>query len=276
LGAGTVTASWKWYYFQDNVYEKIGDRIKEYSQQERRLSRRKRYTEKGFILMIPQQAQLCTVERDGIRMICTGVIEPEEKEEGNENHTSFNSFITNKLKTARNPEQYIWMLEDNETPSEHNLQLLKESLEANELIGCTDASTKDGVSTAFFKFQTKAGATVLQGEVLVPGEDQIQCSHRGEMGGAAAALSWLQLIIEYKKIKNGTVHLGCDSDNVVSIGLQQDSESNSVADHYDLVRACRRVRKEIHPIEVVAVKVEGHTDNLTRRKTTMEKNEYRM
>ena len=104
LGAGTVTDSWKWYYFQDNVYEKIGDRIKEYSQQERRLSRRKRYTEKGYILKIPQQAQPCTVEKDGTRVICTGVIQPEDKEEGNGHHTSFTSFITNKFKTARVPE----------------------------------------------------------------------------------------------------------------------------------------------------------------------------
>ena len=271
LGQGKVTDSWKWYYHQDTVYEKAGGITKEYSQQGTRLSRRKRYREKGIIQQVPSLACPCTVEKDGVNIIFTGVIRP-EVEATDENHLSpFMFYLKNKMIQAIVPEQYIWMLEDSDPPTEKQMQQLKESLEANELVGCTDASTKDGISTASFKFQTKEGITVLQGEVLVPGDDKIQCSHRGEMGGAAAALTYLQMVTDYKQIRTGRVHFGCDSDNVVNVGLYQQKETNSVAEHYDLVRACHRARKALHPIEVVPVHVQGHTDHLSRKKTIMEK-----
>jgi hypothetical protein len=151
------------------------------------------------------------------------------------------------------------------------MQQLQVSLEKEELIGCTDASTKDGISTASFKFQTKQGLTVLQGEVLVPGEKDIQCSHRGEMGGAAAALTYLQTIVEYKNIKSGSVRFGCDSDNVVNIGLRQTLTTNSIADHYDLVRRCHEAREALQPITLLPMNVKGHTDNTYGKKTVLEK-----
>ena len=200
----------------------------------------------------------------------TGVIQPEESPP-QDSAPPFVCHLKRKLKEAILPEQFIWMFYDNEPPTEEQMQLLKESIEKNELIGCTDASTKDGISTASFKFQNKQGVTVLQGESLIPGKEHIQCSHRGEMGGAAAALTYLQTIVEYKNITKGSFKFGCDSDNVVNVGLRQKSQSRSVADHYDLVRRCHEVRDALHPVLLIPVQVKGHTDNITRKKTTMEK-----
>ena len=91
------------------------------------------------------------------------------------------------------------------------------------------------------------------------------------MGGAAAALHYLHTVIKYKGIKSGSVRFGCDSDGVVNIGLTQTSNTNSVADHYDLIRCCRKSRTNIHPVKINPVIVQGHTDKLLRRKTDMEK-----
>ena len=91
------------------------------------------------------------------------------------------------------------------------------------------------------------------------------------MGGAAAALHYLQTVIEYKEINSGSIRFGCDSDGVVNIGLTQTSQTNSVADHYDLIRLCRKSRTNIYPVRIVPETVQGHKDKLHRRKTAMEK-----
>jgi hypothetical protein len=271
LGAGKVTNSWKWYCDEDTIYEENQKIVTVYSQYGTRRSRRKHYRHSNTIQARPPQALPCTVERDRNNIVMTGKIIPEEAIATEDDKPPFIKYLQKKLKAAICPEQLIWMIYDNDPPSEDQMQQLKESMEREELIGCTDASTKNGISTASFKFQTKNRITVLQGEVMVPGDHEIQCSHRGEMGGAAAALTYLQLIIEYKNIQKGSVRFGCDSDNVVNIGLRQTSDSNSITEHYDLVRRCREARKAIQPIRIIPVNVKGHTDTLFRKKTTMEK-----
>ena len=272
LGAGQVTSSWKWYCDEDRLYEENKNTVTVYSQYGTRRSRRKNYRLSNTIPARPLQALPCTVERHRNNIVMTGKIIPEKDEVATgESNLSFINYLQKKLKASTCPEQLIWMIYDNDPPSEEQMQQLKDSMEKDELIGCTDASTKNGISTASFKFQTKNKITVLQGEVLVPGDQEIQCSHRGEMGGAAAALTYLQLIVEYKNIQKGSVRFGCDSDNVVNIGLRQTSESNSITEHYDLVRRCREARKAIQPVRIVPVNVKGHTDTLYRKKTTMEK-----
>ena len=57
---------------------------------------------------------------------------------------------------------------------------------------------KDGIATASFALQTTDQEIVLQGEVIIPGSSSIQCSYRGEMGGAAAALQYLHTVTKYK------------------------------------------------------------------------------
>ena len=130
---------------------------------------------------------------------------------------------------------------------------------------------KDGIATASFALQTTDQEIVLQGEVIIPGSSSIQCSYRGEMGGAAAALQYLHTVTKYKGIETGSVRFGCDSDGVVKIGITQTSISNSTADHYDLIRCCRKSRTDILPVRIDPVIVQGHTDKFLRRKTDMEK-----
>ena len=104
---------------------------------------------------------------------------------------------------------------------------------------------KDGIATASFALQTTDQEIVLQGEVIIPGYQSIESSYRGEMGGAAAALHYLHTVIKYKGINSGSIRFGCDNDEVVNIGLTQTSNTNSVADHYDLIRLCRNSRTNI-------------------------------
>ena len=164
------------------------------------------------------------------------------------------------------------MVEHIKPPAEENLALLKTSIEAGKLIGCTDSSVKNGVATASFAFQTDTRQIVVQGDVIVPGDTSIQCSHRGEMGGAAAALFYLNSIIDFMNITKGSITFGCDSDSVVNIGLTQSNTTNSITDHYDLVRICRKIRQQqLLPIKLLPTQVQGHTDKLSRRKTVMEK-----
>ena len=164
------------------------------------------------------------------------------------------------------------MVEHIKPPAEENLALLKTSIEAGKLIGCTDSSVKNGVATASFAFQTDTRQIVVQGDVIVPGDTSIQCSHRGEMGGAAAALFYLNSIIDFMNITKGSITFGCDSDSVVNIGLTQLNTTNSITDHYDLVRICRKIRQQqLLPIKLLPTQVQGHTDKLSRRKTVMEK-----
>jgi hypothetical protein len=82
------------------------------------------------------------------------------------------------------------------------------------------------------------------------------------MGGAAAVLTYLQTIIEYKMISNGSVRFGCDSDNVVNVGLRQQHDPNSVAEHYDLVRRCHEPREAMKPVNLIPMYVKRQTDNV--------------
>jgi hypothetical protein len=200
----------------------------------------------------------------------TGIIRP-EKQEQHQPPSNFEAFIEEKIRKGLNREHFEWILQSTVPPTEECMEEIKQSIEQEELIGCTDSSVKNGVSTASFMFQARAKKTVLQGEVLVQGDPEIQSSHRGEMGGAAAALTYLQFIQEYKNIQKGAVRFGCDSDSVVYRGLTQEMGYRSVADQYDMVRRCHEARNEIAPVTIIPVRVKGHTDNLTRKKTHMEK-----
>ena len=201
----------------------------------------------------------------------TGVIQPDAQEVIIPAHNTFQSFLEKKL-SQNDQKQYQWMVEYTNIPSEANLALIKSSSEANELIGCTDSSVKNGIATASFAFQLATKQiTILQGNVIVPGDKFIQCSHRGEMGGAAAALYYLSLVTEYMEMKRVSIRFGCDSDSVVNIGLTQSDCTNSITDHYNLVRSCRKFIQKLLPIQVIPTKVQGHTDKLLRRKTPMEK-----
>lgn len=265
LGEGKVTESWKWFYWQESIYQVEEGRTKEFSQLTRRRSRRKRYQFSRLVTNLPPQAQPCTIEQDGSKLVMTGTIQPEEEQI---NHPrSLQEHINNTLQKC---DWYKWVFEHTPVPSLIQLRQLKEAIEDGTLIGCTDASVKKGISAASFQFQTKEGFIVLQGEVVIPGTKAIQNSHRGEMGGAAAALKYLQVIIEFLKIKKGSVKLACDSDSVVYVGLTQTSLTNSIADHYDLIRICRDIRTQLKPIQLSAEQVQGHTDN-KRKHTVLEK-----
>ena len=195
----------------------------------------------------------------------TGVIALEKQEAKAPVTNTFQSFLQLQLDQEAQ-KQYKWMVEHTTTPSEDNLPLIKSSIEANELIGCTDSSVQNGIATASFAFQTKTRQIVLQGDVLVPGDISIQCSHRGEMGGASVALYYLSIIIEFMEITRGIITLGYDSDSVVNNCLTQVDTTNSITDHYDLVRICRKIRQHLPPIRLLPTKVQGHTDKLFRRK----------
>ena len=200
----------------------------------------------------------------------TGVIKPDAHELTVPLRNTFQSFLQTKL-SQDDQKQYQWMVEYTNTPPEADLALIKSFIEANELIGCTDSSVKNCIATASFAFQTITKQIVLQGDKIVPSDTLIQCSHRGEMGGAAAALYYLSLIIEFMDITRGSITFGCDSDSVVNIGLTQLDTTNSITDHYDLVRICRKIRQQLPPIRLIPAKVQGHTDKLLRRKTPIEK-----
>ena len=149
------------------------------------------------------------------------------------------------------------MVEYITTPSEDNLALIKNSIEANELIGCTDSSVKNGIATASLAFQTNTRQIVLQGNVIVSGDISIQCSHRGEMGGAAAALYYLSSIIEFMDITKGSITFGCDSDSVVNIGLTQLDTTNSITDHYVWFEFAEKVGSDCHQYDCSQPKFKG-------------------
>ena len=267
-GEGRVTPTWQWYHFQDSIYELKDGTWRRYSQIGSRRSRIKRYSQIAMNVTKPTQALPCTVEKDGQRVIMTGTIQPEQDIQTIQKDPPFGAYIQELL---NKDDRYKWIYDYVPTPSEDQLNRIKVAIETNELYGCTDSSVKDGIATASFAFQIPEQGIVLQGETVIPGYPSIQGAYRGEMGGAAAALHYLSTIIKYKGISTGSVQLGCDSDGVIKIGLTQTSNTNSVADHYDLIRLCRRSRTDMHSIKIVPVIVKGHTDKLHRRKTNMEK-----
>ena len=267
-GEGSVTTTWLWYYHQDSIYESKGEEWWIYTQIGRRRSRTKRYVHTTITASKPPLALPCTVERDGTRLIMTGIITPEQPSPTTTETPSFAAFLKHKLSTDNT---YSWIYKHIIPPSEDQLKRLKTAIESNDLIGCTDSSVKNNIATASFAFQAVDKEILLQGDVIIPGYSSIQCPYRGEMGGAAAALHYLQTVMEYKEISSGSIRFGCDSDGVVNIGLTQTSQTNSVADHYDLIRLCRKSRTDMSPVKIVPVTVQGHTDKLHRSKTAMEK-----
>ena len=266
-GEGRATTTWRWYYYQDTIYEMKEEGWWTYTQIGRRLSRTKRYSYTPTIAARPLQARPCTVEKDGPRLIMTGTITPEQGTPPTHDKPTLRSYIKSMLSKDQS---YSWIYEYVIPPTEEQINRLKIALESNNLIGCTDSSFKDNIATASFAFQTPDQEIVLQGDVIIPGYPSTQCSYRGEMGGAAAALHYLQTVIKYKEIKSGSVRFGCDSNGVVNIGLTQTSHTNSIADHYDLIRCCRKSKINLHPVKIIPEIVQGHADKLLHRKTDME------
>ena len=66
LGTGTVPHTWKWYFYQDTIYEDKEGTYDTYIEIVRRRSRTKRYCKVGTSPTRPRQARPCTVEKDGI------------------------------------------------------------------------------------------------------------------------------------------------------------------------------------------------------------------
>ena len=192
----------------------------------------------------------------------TGTITPEQATPTTHEKASFDAYLKSILSKDRTNS---WIYEHVIPPSEDQINRLKIAIKSNELIGCTDSSVKDNIATASFAFQTADKEIVLQGEVIIPGYQSIESSYRGEMGGAAAALHYLHTVIKYKGINSGSIRFGCDNDEVVNIGLTQTSNTNSVADHYDLIRLCRNSRTNIQPVNIIPEIVQGHSDKLHRQ-----------
>ena len=190
------------------------------------------------------------MEKDGKKIIMTGTIVPEQGMPVPRTNLTFEEYIKQLMDKD---DSHSWIYEHAATPSEEQINCITAAIEANELYGCTDSSVKDGIATSSYAFQTHKHEIILQGEAVIPGYPSTQCAYRGEMGGAAAALHYLSTIIKYKGITTGSIQLGCDSDGVVKIGLTQTSNTNSVADHYDLIRCCRKSRRAISPIKLVPV-----------------------
>ena len=72
LGTGSVPPNWKWYFFQDTIYEDRGALFVTYTEITRRRSRTKRFSEIETVPTKPQLALPCIVEKDGTKLIMTG------------------------------------------------------------------------------------------------------------------------------------------------------------------------------------------------------------
>ena len=91
-----MTDSWKWFYYQDTIYETVVEVENVYVQHGTRVSRRKRYQDSDKTQKKPTQSLPCTVEMDGVNIIMTGVVQIEEEEIATYNEPPFVTHIRHK------------------------------------------------------------------------------------------------------------------------------------------------------------------------------------
>ena len=123
-----------------------------------------------------------------------------------------------------------------------------------------DGSVKDSKGTAAVTTYGEEGVSDVVMCNITPGDPDDIDSTRSELGGIYSGVVATELLVEQHGLTDGTVTVGCDSENTLRAVFWDASEPTLEQAHFDLVSAIRcKLRRS--PLQWVGRWIKGHQDD---------------
>lgn len=137
------------------------------------------------------------------------------------------------------------------------LAKIADGIQQGTAVAITDGSYKDQHGTASFEIRPTLHRRGLQGSNVTPGEDELQCAFRSEVGGIAGILYALEVICQEHQITQGHITIACDCQSAGQQVLWDGQEVDPNHRHYDLLRYTSSLKTRL-PIATTYQYVEAH------------------
>jgi len=147
-----------------------------------------------------------------------------------------------------------------------NVEQMAHAIQTGTAIGACDGSymperSKAHGATAWVLQTSPSEQCFLSGSCSTSGIPREVNAYRSELQGIHAVLLALTVICKVYNILEGKIQLACDNEQGVRYTNDKRLDVPSSVHHADLIRAIRRLRKEL-PIQVEMLDVDGHKDKL--------------
>ena len=155
-----------------------------------------------------------------------------------------------------------WIEEDCHTTEEED-KAIAEAAQSNKLTVVSDGSfcKTNKFGTAGWVIESQGRQVAIQGSLVVPGDPDIQSSHRSELAGILGAIHKVDQICKKYNINNGQVTVGCDGKGAIDALQYEHDIIKSSRKHFDLISAITNIMKESE-IQYNRVHIKGHQDDI--------------
>jgi hypothetical protein len=100
----------------------------------------------------------------------------------------------------------------------------------------------------------------ITGNLITPGEADIQCSHRSELSGLLGGIQYINKSCKRLNIHQGDIRMGCDGEGAIIMVSSFHDKVNSSRKHFDLLGAIH-VAIDISPVKWEFKHICGHQDD---------------
>ena len=196
---------------------------------------------------LPPTSQRCTVIRDHNRIRLKGYA-PDRQ-------------IPRPSTEEKEDRKMEWMI-NNTYNQQHTHQLAQYLLEGHNLTAVSDGSfhPEYKIGTSAWVIKHPADNRAIYGDNLVPGSDDIQCSHRSELTGLIGVVRHMNLICRQYNIQQGNIELGCDGLEAFNVASRYTYDLTTRIKHFDLVSTLHQLIKQ-SPLTWQFRHVKGHQDD---------------
>jgi hypothetical protein len=140
--------------------------------------------------------------------------------------------------------------------------LLKENISNGTLRLVSDGSynPKLHLGTASWVVESLDKQLQITGNLIMPGEAEIQCSHRSELSGLLGGIQYINKSCKILNIHQGDVRMGCNGEGAIIMVSSFHDKVNSSRKHFDLLGTIR-VAIDISPVKWELNHICGHQDD---------------
>lgn len=156
-----------------------------------------------------------------------------------------------------------WPLHDSFFPDD--MSLIVQAIIEGSAILVSDGSYKPKVSprlgSAGWIFECQTTGATCRGRCQTSGQPQEVNPYRSELQGLHAGLLAILAVCSFYDVKEGSLRVGCDNSNGVSLSGKRALNVSMSTKHVDLIRAIRIIVHKL-PISVTFFHIDGHQDKI--------------
>ncbi len=202
---------------------------------------------------LPQDAERTKVYYQGANLKSTGSAKtlPLEKADNQENRQSWETYISSL------PLLQQWCFSELYCPDQ--AQVIAEALRAGTAIAVSDGSFQKAHGTASWVLEGEDQHNHIQGDNVVPGDDEDHSAYRSELSGLYGIVITVHAICQYHHIDQGSITVGCDGESALLKCFSTQQQISPRTDHFDLIVAIRQLM-EATPVEWKPRHIPSHQD----------------